>query len=227
MFVGHYGVSLAIKKKETNIPLWLLFIAVQWVDILFCLFVLTGVESLRIIPGFTAYNAFDLHFMPYTHSLLGALLCSLVFGFAAAYFVRPRSAYKKTALWLFVAAFSHFLLDLPMHVKDLLLMPGSEMKFGFGLWNHFYLSMAVELCVFAIGLWIFGVRNRRYPFWILVVLCVTMLVANPFMPPPQSATEFALSALTAYGLLAALAWWAERSQTTVLKNAAVGNTDPA
>lgn len=227
MFVGHYGVSFAIKKKEATIPLWLLFIAVQWVDILFCLFVLTGVESLRIVPGFTAYNALDLHNMPYTHSLLGSLLCSLVFGFAAAYFLRHKSAYVKTALWLSSAAFSHFLLDLPMHVKDLLLMPGSQIRFGFGLWNHFYLAMAVELCVFVAGLWIFGVRNRRYPFWILVVLCIALLVANPFMPAPQSATEFGFSALIGYTLLAAMAWWVERSFSTPLKNAASGNIDRA
>jgi hypothetical protein len=33
MFVGHYGVGLAIKKSEPGIPLWILFIAVQMLGI--------------------------------------------------------------------------------------------------------------------------------------------------------------------------------------------------
>jgi ankyrin repeat protein len=35
MFVGHYGPSFAIKALRPAIPLWLLFIAVQLVDVAF------------------------------------------------------------------------------------------------------------------------------------------------------------------------------------------------
>ena len=35
MFVGHYGPSFAIKALRPAIPLWLLFIAVQLVDVVF------------------------------------------------------------------------------------------------------------------------------------------------------------------------------------------------
>jgi hypothetical protein len=34
MFVGHYAAGYAIKKRFQDIPLWLIFIAVQFVDIL-------------------------------------------------------------------------------------------------------------------------------------------------------------------------------------------------
>ena len=33
MFVGHYGVSFAAKRGEPSIPLWVLFIAVQLLDV--------------------------------------------------------------------------------------------------------------------------------------------------------------------------------------------------
>ena len=33
MFVGHYGVSFAIKAAQPRLPLWLLFLAVQIVDV--------------------------------------------------------------------------------------------------------------------------------------------------------------------------------------------------
>src|SRR5215471_18889801 len=76
MFIGHYSVSFAGKAAEKRIPLWLLFIAVQFIDVLWVIFVLLGIEKVRIVPGFTASNALDLYYMPYTHSLLGVLLWS-------------------------------------------------------------------------------------------------------------------------------------------------------
>ncbi len=40
------------------------------------IFVLLGIEKVRIVPGITASNALDLYYMPYTHSLLGVLCWS-------------------------------------------------------------------------------------------------------------------------------------------------------
>ena len=74
MFIGHYGVSLAAKRWAPGLSLGWTFLAVQLLDVLFAIFVLTGIERLAIVPGFTAYNPYDLIFMPYTHSLVGALV---------------------------------------------------------------------------------------------------------------------------------------------------------
>jgi hypothetical protein len=57
MFIGHYGVSFAAKRFATRTSLGALFLAVQLLDVL-AIFVLAGVEKLRIVPGFTPYNAF-------------------------------------------------------------------------------------------------------------------------------------------------------------------------
>lgn len=78
MFTGHYSVSFAAKSAEKHIPLWLLFIAVQFIDVLWSIFVLLGIEKVRIVPGITASNALDLYYMPYTHSLLGVLCWSVL-----------------------------------------------------------------------------------------------------------------------------------------------------
>ena len=69
MFTGHYSFSFAGKSAEKRIPLWLLFLAVQWIDVMWSIFVLLGIEKVRIVPGITASNALDLYYMPYTHSL--------------------------------------------------------------------------------------------------------------------------------------------------------------
>jgi hypothetical protein len=71
LFVGHYGVSFVAKAHRQEIPLWLLFLAVQLIDVFWALFVLLGIERVRIVPGYTASSPLDLYYMPYTHSLLG------------------------------------------------------------------------------------------------------------------------------------------------------------
>src|SRR5467141_3487820 len=80
MFVGHYGVSLAAKPAARSVPLWVWFIAVQWLDVVWSILVLMGIEKLRIVPGFTEANPLDLYYMPYTHGLPGALALSLLLG---------------------------------------------------------------------------------------------------------------------------------------------------
>jgi hypothetical protein len=77
MFVGHYGVSFAVKAIDQRIPLWTLFIAVQLLDVFWAPFVLLGIEKVRIVPGITASNPLDLYYMPYTHSLLASALWSV------------------------------------------------------------------------------------------------------------------------------------------------------
>src|SRR4030095_16751199 len=121
MLLGHYGVSFAGKKPAQRLSLAVLFLAVQLLDILFALFVLLGIEKLRIVHGFTAYNPYDLYWMPYTHSLLGAMLWSAATTLVALAGLRHlRSRDRRiAAVILGAAVFSHFLLDLPMHTRDM------------------------------------------------------------------------------------------------------------
>src|SRR5438445_7187919 len=91
MFVGQYGVSFASKSADRSIPLWVLFLAVQLLDVVWAPLVLLGVEKVRIVPGITASNPLDLYYMPYTHSLIAAVLWSLAASVAYRYLARPVS----------------------------------------------------------------------------------------------------------------------------------------
>jgi len=51
VFVGHYAPALVGKAVEPRVPLWMLFVAVQLVDIAWVVLVLLGVERVRIVPG--------------------------------------------------------------------------------------------------------------------------------------------------------------------------------
>jgi hypothetical protein len=66
VFIGHSGVAFGAKPAAPFVPLWVCFLAVQWLDVVWSILVLLGIEKLRIVPGITEANAYDLYYMPYT-----------------------------------------------------------------------------------------------------------------------------------------------------------------
>lgn len=213
MFVGHYGVSFATKPLQPRVPLWVWFIAVQWMDVVWSFLVLLGIEKLRIVPGFTQANALDLYYMPYTHGLPGSIVLSLAFGAVVAFFIAGNRV--TTFLLIAAASFSHWLLDLVVHVPDLPLYDDSA-KVGFGLWRHIALSFPLELIVLGVGAWFYartmtftGARGRSLYWGFVVLLAVFQIYAN-FGPPPSSPEAMAITALFFYALLALVAALVER-----------------
>ena len=120
MFVGHYSVAFAAKSEKNRIPLWVLFVAVQFLDYLWATLVLLGIEKLRVIKGFTAGSMLDSYFHPYSHSLIGAILWSGVAALAYNTICRRHAChYSKSApLVVGVAVFSHWILDFIAHPRD-------------------------------------------------------------------------------------------------------------
>jgi hypothetical protein len=213
MFIGHYGVSFAAKRFTPRTSLGTLFFAVQLLDVLFAIFVLAGVEKLRIVPGFTQYNPYDLYYMPYSHSLAGSLVWS-----AAAGLVVLAVSGQGAALWIALAVFSHFLLDVPMHTRDLPLVGNDSMKIGLGLWQHRNVALAAELVTLGIGLWIWRHATtiepwRRTRTLVFAGFLFAVAMATPFLPAPRDGTAFAWQALVGYVLLAAIAGWLDRGAT--------------
>jgi hypothetical protein len=56
---GIYAVSFVAKSLKPSVPLWLLFLAVQLVDVFWAIFVLFGIEGARVVPGITPINPID------------------------------------------------------------------------------------------------------------------------------------------------------------------------
>jgi hypothetical protein len=209
MFVGHYGVSFAIKRASPAIPLWVLFLAVQLLDVLWAPLVLLGVEKVRIVPGITRTNPLDLYYMPYTHSLIGAAAWSL-----AAYVVYRlwRRANGRAAVLVGLAVFSHWVLDFVAHRPDLPLYDDTA-KVGLGLWNLPALAFLIELLLLFGFLWAFlrtqAARKTSMLIFGGVMAAVQAVVF--FGPPPDSDTSIAITAIVAYVLFTGLvAWWERR-----------------
>jgi hypothetical protein len=213
MFVGHYGVSFAMQPTARRVPLWVWFIAVQWLDVVWSLLVLLGVEKVRIVPGFTEANSLELYYMPFTHGLPGSILLSLIFGGIVGLFVAGDRL--RTALLVAAASFSHWVLDLIVHTPDLPLY-GNSAKVGFGLWRNVALSFPLELAVLVIGALMYArarkykSAKRRYVFWGFVALLAVVQVSANFGPQPSSSQSMAITAFILYAVLALLAALVER-----------------
>ncbi len=199
MFVGHYGVSFVAKKAEPAIPLWVLFIAVQLLDVLWAPFVLLGIEKVRIVPGFTASNPLDLYYMPYTHSLVAAIGWSVV-AFLLYRAVRPAPA--RAAAIVGLAVFSHWVLDFLVHRPDLPLYDNTA-KVGLGLGNLPALALGLEALLLFGAMWLYLRHTpRRTAMLAFGVVMLAMQAYVFFGPPPASDKAAAATALIAYAVFA-------------------------
>ena len=107
MYAPHFAAALAIKRKSPGAPLWALLIGAFIPDLVWMALARLGIE-----PAQTS-NFFD----DWSHSLVSiAILATL---FASAFLRRGKPV--VVAVWL--AVFSHFVLDFPVHPKRLALAP--------------------------------------------------------------------------------------------------------
>ena len=159
MFVGHYSVAFACRTERNKIPLWVLFIAVQFLDYIWATLVLLGIEKLRVIKGFTAGSMLDSYFHPYSHSLIMAILWSVVAALIYKTVCCHGCHYSKFApVIIGIAVFSHWLLDLIAHPRDLAIYDNTG-KVGFGLWNYRNPEFALEIALLAGGIVLYLARN--------------------------------------------------------------------
>ena len=205
MFVGHYAVSFYLKAREPRVPLWVLFVAVQLVDVIWALLVLAGIEKLAMVPGITRASPLDLVYVPYTHSLVASIGWSLL-AFWLWFRIRDRTAGGATAAFIIgVAVLSHWVADFLVHRPDLPLYDNSA-KVGLGLWNYPALSFPLEVGLLGAMMWLWFrvsrgmVRGRNLVlFWGVMTLAQ---VFTNFGPLPTSPVHFVLLALGFYGVFA-------------------------
>jgi membrane-bound metal-dependent hydrolase YbcI (DUF457 family) len=128
MFIGHFAVGFGAKKLAPTVSLGTLILAAEFVDFLFPVFVLLGLEALRVDPGNTKVAPIDFFRFPFTHSLATGIGWGLLV--ALVYFAFRHSGRGATVVGLVVV--SHWVLDWIIHRPDMPLWPGGP-KVGLGL----------------------------------------------------------------------------------------------
>jgi hypothetical protein len=198
VFVGHYGAAFLAKRAEPRAPLWVLLLAVMWVDVVWAIFILTGLERARVDPSLPGFPV-DLEHMPYTHSLVAT------FAWAGLGFVVARRALGwplGVAVAIAAAVASHWFHDLPVHRPDLPLVWG-EPKLGLGLWNYPTPELALEIAWLLTTVLVL-VRSQsvddptRARIWRLALTLVAIQALTTFGPVPPGMTLIAASALLTF-----------------------------
>jgi len=184
MYAGHFAAGLAIKAKEPRVPTWAVLLGVGFLDVLFGIFVMLGIERVRVTPGVSP--GFSLDFIDWSHSLAMAIVWAAVF---SSFFWRRG---RTVALAVAFAVFSHFLLDWPMHPGDLALWPHSSAHIGFGLWTRLPMGWwFIELAFIAAGCAYYVMRARRlgtfggHALWACVLVLALHVTNSPWLSPTK------------------------------------------
>ncbi|HKK28685.1 MAG TPA: metal-dependent hydrolase [Gemmatimonadota bacterium] len=219
MFLGHYGVAFGTKRAAPRTSLGTLTFAAQFLDELWPVLLLLGVEQVRIVPGLTAANPLDFVSYPISHSLVMAIVWALLIGLA--YLVVRRD--RRGAWVVGAAVLSHWFLDVLVHRPDLPLWPGGGPLVGLGLWSRVGLSMVLEALIFGGGLLIYLRTTRAadrigsWGLWSMVAVLVLFFLAAALGPPPPSPRALALSSLGLW-LFVPWSWWVDRHRAVVSRH---------
>jgi hypothetical protein len=163
--VDHAATALLIKRRFPTVSLPPLLISVQAMEFAWIALNYFGVE--RTTTEATVRSVADVHlaYMPYSHSVAtaagGALLAWLVVKHGLG---RPRFARA-----IAIGIFSHLVLDLLTHARDVALWPGSTLPpIGLGLYDRAPMSgFALEI---AYGVVCWRIYRGRRSLLAMIVL---------------------------------------------------------
>ena len=210
MFIGHDAVAFAAKNGVRRTSLGTLMMAANWLDLVWPLFLILGVEHVRVRGGSDPFLILDFYDYPWTHSLLMSIVWSAAFG--AVYWIVTR--YTRGAIVTGVLVFSHWILDFVTHIPDMPITPHGQ-TVGLGLWRSVLATLVVEGALFIGGLFVY-VRTTsardRIGTWALVALIAFLIIvyaASLLGPPPPDAKAIGYVAMSAW-LFPLWGWWIDR-----------------
>lgn len=205
MGVGHLAVGLASKRFAPNTSLGWLVLAPVFLDVLCGIFVMIGLERMRIVPGITKAMPLDLEYLGLSHSLVAVIGWSALL--AGIYFARHKD--RIGAVVIAIGVLSHFVLDWISHRPDMPILPDGP-HVGLGLWNYPVAAITTELAMLAFGLWSYLRVTRAPPrgnsiaLGALASVLAAINIAAYFGPPPPNVTAIAAGNLLLIGVVAVL-----------------------
>ncbi|HEX4169410.1 MAG TPA: hypothetical protein VHZ55_28445 [Bryobacteraceae bacterium] len=209
MLVGHFAVGLVAKRCEPKVSLGTFVLAALLADLLWCLFLIVGLEHVRFKAGNGVASYMTAENIELSHSLAMDGLWAA--SFAGIYFLRRRSAVGAGIL--FFVVLSHWLLDFLSHGPDMPLIPGFQKYLGLNLWASIPASLVVEGGIWIVAVILFArvTRPRNslgvYLYWVVVVVLTLTWYNNLAGPPPRSPQAAPFASLVFFSLAVAWAYW--------------------
>ncbi len=210
MFIGHYAVGLASKQFAPRSSLGALIAAPLLLDLIWPVFLLLGWEHVSIVPNGNPFLRLQFDSYPISHGLVAVLGWATLY--ASIYYGVTRYVAGAIVIWLGVL--SHWVMDYVVHVSDLQLYAQSRM-FGWGLWQHRWLTMALEVALLAIGIGLYQWRTKPkdkvglYAFAGFIAFLLLAYAGAAFGPAPPSVKKLALITMLSW-LMIPWAWWFDK-----------------
>jgi hypothetical protein len=193
MFIGHFGVGFGAKPLAPRVTLGWLFLAAQFLDLLWPTLLLLGIERVRIAPGATQVTPLIFEYYPVSHSLLAVLAWAVLVGAVYLYLRRDR----RGAIALGALVISHWVLDALVHQPDLPIFSGSSLLVGLNVWSSLPLTLAIEVPLFALGVWLYARATMpidalgKWGLWGLILFLLVIYAGNLLGSPPPSSDAIA------------------------------------
>lgn len=201
-------MAFLLKKRLKEVPLWLFFLAVQFLDIIAFTLVLVGVEKISYNPTANPFLRTSIDYVPFTHSLSGSFIIAL-----AVALVLWRFKDRRWGIYLSLAVVSHWFIDFISHTRDMPLLFDS-FKVGLGLWNFPWPAFLLEVLFFILsGYYLFRGSEYFKRASVLIVLLVVFYSPVMFVPEAETPVEVvSIMSLVFYISFALLAWWIEKKK---------------
>ncbi|MGE5110213.1 MAG: hypothetical protein ACM3JB_05095 [Acidobacteriaceae bacterium] len=214
VLVGHVAAGMIAKRIEPKVSLGTFVLAAMLADLLWCIFMLAGVEHVHYGVGMGTANYVTDSNTPFSHGLLTNMLWAGLF--AVAFFVKRH--YWRGTLLILAVVLSHWILDFISN-REMPLVPGMSKVFGLDLWASTPLTLVVEG-----GLWLVGIivylrqtpassRIGVYGFWFVAALITLVWYNNIAGPPPPNPNSAPIFALILFSLIVAWAYWMNRARS--------------
>nr|CAG8454694.1 3210_t:CDS:2 [Entrophospora candida] len=183
-------------------------------------FLVLGIEKVQGSHGKNQAHHLDLIKINYTHSLLGAILWSILFGTWYRFFSKYTSSSpgvgrggnnNKAAILVSLVVLSHWFEDLLAHNDDLLLFTfdNSQPKYGFALWDYPEFLHPLELFLFFLPYYYYltsttTIANDNQDFWarwgpaILSIDSIFTYLLINITNPPKNVNVMGIGMLLTY-----------------------------
>jgi hypothetical protein len=147
MFIGHYGAAELLLHLDKSIPTLPVAIGVAYADLLWPVLVYLKKEKVSIDPKTPLQKGIKFLSYPYSHSLVRSSVLSLI----PAIIIAAVYGRMIVGVFFYIAAMSHWFLDILMHLPDLPVLGfGKDKKIGFGLWRYPKTAFVFEYVFYAV-----------------------------------------------------------------------------
>jgi hypothetical protein len=215
MGVGHLAVAVVLKKVDPKINLGLLAFAALFADFLLGLLVMLGLEQVHIPEDFSSLHYLTFTF-PYSHGLAASLFWSLAAYLSVRFGLKQGS---RAGMVTAAAVFSHFVLDVIVHIPELPLAGSGSPLLGLGLWNHLGAALLLETILAVIALVVYlrfipdlSRTNRLGVVALLIFMAIMTITGQALATQAPPASMAAISWIIETLLISGLIFWLERPQ---------------